>query len=65
MILVDGYLKRRGPGWIYRHYIDSDGWRGWMVKDGKYYFSDVPDKNIVQTQDALDKMLNKTTTGGK
>jgi hypothetical protein len=80
MILPDGgLLKERAPGWVYRHYQDSDGWRGWMFKDGRYYFSDVPESRLGNTEkyfyettkEATDKIeyenqrkLNQTT-GGK
>lgn len=51
MRLPDGsLLKERAPDYIYYHYQDSDGWRGWMLKDGKYYFNDVPEQHIFKTE---------------
>ena len=27
-------------------WCESDGWRGWTIKDNKYYFHDIPEPGI-------------------
>lgn len=27
-------------------WCEEDGWRGWTVDDGKYYFNDIPEKSL-------------------
>ena len=34
-------------------WCENDGWRGWTVDDGKYYFNDVPEKSISDLMEIL------------
>lgn len=35
---------------------EGDGWRGWEVEDGKYYFNDVPEYDLMGAMLELEEM---------
>lgn len=32
---------------------DVDGWRGWSIRDNKYYFHDTPEKDLMDLMEVL------------
>lgn len=38
------------------YWNEGDGWRGWTIEDGKYYFNDVPEHDMLGAWEALDEM---------
>lgn len=34
-------------------WCEEDGWRGWTVEDGKYYFNDIPEKSLSDLMEIL------------
>jgi hypothetical protein len=35
-------------------WCESDGWRGWTIDDGKYYFNDIPEKSLSDLMEIFD-----------
>lgn len=34
---------------------EADGWRGWSIKDNRYFFNDIPENSLWELLDVLDK----------
>lgn len=34
-------------------WCEQDGWRGWTVEDGRYYFNDIPEKSLSDLMEIL------------
>jgi hypothetical protein len=52
--------KVRNKNYIFHLWRESDGWRGSLMKDGKYYFTDIAEKRSYYVEATLLKQ-----TGGK
>lgn len=35
---------------------EGDGWRGWTIEDNKYYFSDIPERDLLACMLELEEM---------
>lgn len=53
--------KERAPGWVHYYWREADGWRGWALKNGNYYFNDIPTKRFTEQE----RQLIKQTGFGK
>lgn len=38
---------------------EGDGWRGWTIEDGKYYFNDIPSYDMIDAMQELEEMHAK------
>lgn len=36
-------------------WCEEDGWRGWTVEEGKYYFNDIPEKSFSDLMTIFDR----------